>query len=94
LTGRAAKAPAKSPTLVVRRAAFGLAGGARVLGRGQVEAPLAGVVDLDQLRGGARLLEGLGDHQRDGLVVVLDLGAAQQLGGVELPLPSLPAFSR
>ena len=43
-------------------------------------APLAGaIVDPDQLRGGARLLEGLGDDERDRLVVVLDLGAAEQL---------------
>ena len=54
------------------------------------KAPLAArVLHLHQLRGGARLLEGLGDHQRDGLVVVLDLRAAEQLGGVELALAEL-----
>ena len=47
------------------------------------------VVDADQLRGGARLLEGLGDDERDRLVVVLDLRAAEQLRGVELALAEL-----
>jgi hypothetical protein len=37
----------------------------------------------------ARLLEGFRDHQRDRLVVVLDLGSAQQRRGVELALAEL-----
>jgi hypothetical protein len=46
------------------------------------------------LRGGARLLEGVGHHQRDGLVVVVDLRAAQQLGGIEVALAELAGVAR
>jgi hypothetical protein len=41
------------------------------------------------VRRGARLLEGVGHHQRDRLVIVLDLRAAQQARGVELALGQL-----
>ena len=50
-------------------------------------APLAAdVVDAEELRGGARLLERLGDDQRDRLVIVLNLGTAEQPGRVPLGL--------
>ena len=53
-------------------------------------APLAAhIVDADELRRGARLLEGLGDDQRDRLVIMLDLRAAEQLGGVVVALAEL-----
>ena len=51
------------------------------------------IVDPHELGGGARLLESLGHHDGDGLVIVLDLRAAEQLAVLRLPLPSLPAFS-
>ena len=54
----------------------------------------ASIVDADQLRGGARLLEGLGHDDRDRLVIVLDLGAAEQLGGVEVALAELAGILR
>ena len=53
-----------------------------------------GVVDADQLRRGARLLERFGDHDGDGLVIVVDLRAAEQLGGVELALVELAGVLR
>ena len=61
-----------------------------VLGAGQVEAALGALVlDLDQVGGGAGLLEGLGDHDGHGLMVVLDLRTAQEVGGVEVALGQL-----
>ncbi len=47
---------------------------------------LLGIVDLDQRGGGAGLFEGFGDDDGDRLMVVLDLVAAEELGGVELAL--------
>src|SRR5262245_43117611 len=59
-------------------------------GRGEVEGTLgADIVDADQLRRSACLLERLGDHDRDRLVVVLDLRAAEQPGRVEPALAEL-----
>jgi hypothetical protein len=50
------------------------------------------VFDPHQLRGGARLLEGVGHHHRDRLVVVVDGGPPSSLAVLKLPLPSLPAL--
>ena len=62
--------------------------------RREIERALgARVVDLDQLRCRARLFERLGDDERDRLMVVRDVGAAEQLAVLQSPLPSLPAFS-
>ena len=53
----------------------------------EVEPPRpAGVIDLDQGRRGPRLLEGLGHHDRDRLVVMVDVGSAEQRDGVEFAL--------
>ena len=69
------------------RSGAGLRG---VLRRREIERALGpDIVDADQLRGGARLLEGLRDDDRDRLVIVLDVRAAEQLGGVELALAEL-----
>ena len=58
----------------------------------EVELPLrAHVIDMDQHRRGARLLECLGHDDRDRLMVVVDVGAAEQLDGVELALAELAA---
>ena len=46
------------------------------------------------MRRGARLLERLGHDDRDGLVVVLDLGAAQQQRSVEFALAELAGILR
>ena len=63
--------------------------------RREVEASLGrGVLDADELGGGPRLLQGLGNDQRDRLVIVLDLGAAQQLRGVVLALAELAGILR
>ena len=93
MTGAAANAPAKSPTAVSAgppmTAGFGLAAGVLRRPRDRTRPSRAVIVDAHQLRGGARLLECLGDDERDRLVIVLDLGAAEQLGGVELALAEL-----
>ncbi len=61
-----------------------------VLLGGQVEASfLFDVFHAHEGSGGARLLEGLGHHQGHGLVVVLDLGAGQQVGDVLVALAQL-----
>ena len=52
------------------------------------------IIDADELRGRARLLEGFGDDERDGLVIMLDLGAAEQLGGVVVALAELAGVLR
>jgi len=54
----------------------------------------ADVIDFDQLRCGTGLLEGLRDDDGDGLVIVLDLGTSQQLGGVEIALVELAGGAR
>ena len=46
----------------------------------------ADIVDADQLRGGACLLEGLRDDDCNRLMIVLDVGAAEQLGEVPVAL--------
>ena len=47
------------------------------------------VIHPHQMGRCARLFEGLRHHQRDRLVVVLDLGAAQEMGAVELSFAEL-----
>ena len=93
MTGAAAKACSKSPTRYRGRrlprrcpAASGAVFRASVRSKRPVGAR---VVDADQCGGGARLLEGLGHHHRDRLVIMLDLRAAEQLGSVELALAEL-----
>ena len=67
--------------------ARGLAG---ILDRCEIERALSlHVIDPDQLRGGAGLLEGLRHHERDRLVIMLDLGTAEQRGEVEVALGEL-----
>jgi hypothetical protein len=90
-TGAAAKAPGEVADLGRRAAcSFGGPAGRPVLLRRPGRTALGFLrTHLDQLRRRARLLEGLGDHERDGLVVVLDLRAAQQFGGVALALAEL-----
>jgi hypothetical protein len=93
LTGAPAQAAAKSPARVSGLSSF--LGFGAVLGLRQVVLALGlRVLDLHQAGRGARLLEGLGHHQRHGLVVVLDLGPAQQGRGVELALAELAGVSR
>ena len=61
---------------------------------GQVEPALGAiVVDADQRGRGAGLLEGFGHDDRDGLVVVVDLGPAEQLGGVAVALAELAGIA-
>jgi hypothetical protein len=54
---------------------------------------LSFIVDPEHLSGVARLLEGFRDHDRDGLVIVLDLGPPSSFAVLSLPFSSLPAFS-
>ena len=54
----------------------------------------ADIVDANQLRGGACLLEGLRHDDRDRLVVVLDFGTAEQLGSVIAALAELAGIFR
>jgi hypothetical protein len=51
------------------------------------------VVDLDELCGRAGLLEGLGDDDGDSLMIVIDLGTAEQLRRVVFALAGFPALS-
>ncbi len=59
-----------------------------------VGAHVTAVIDLDQLAGRTRLLEGFRHHHCNGLVVMRDLGTAQELGGVELALLQLAGVLR
>ena len=71
-------------------AAFGSGLGSGILRRREVERTLGpDVVDADQLRGGGCLLEGLRDDHCNCLMIVLDIRAAEQLGGVVLALAEL-----
>jgi len=66
-----------------------------VLAGGQIERTIAvAVVDKDQLRRGTRLFECLSDDDRDGLMVVLDIGAAEQLCRVVVTLFQLAGIIR
>ena len=51
--------------------------------------PPPDIVDADELRSGACLLEGFGNHERDRLMIMLDLGAAEQFRGVAIALAEL-----
>ncbi|MNQ12156.1 hypothetical protein D3C85_250560 [compost metagenome] len=67
----------------------------RFLFRRQVERTgRAFILHADQAAGGARLLQVFGHHQRDGLVIVLDVRPAQQRGGVHLALAQLAGVLR
>ena len=56
----------------------------------QIERPLGFfVIDLDQLRRRAGLFEGLGHDERDGLVIVIDLGTAKEFRGVVFALSKI-----
>ncbi|MBB5046646.1 hypothetical protein HNR60_001394 [Rhodopseudomonas rhenobacensis] len=60
----------------------------------QIERPFGFAIrDSDQVRGGARLLERLGNHHRYGLVIVLNLRPAEQLRRIVTALADLPALS-
>ena len=80
LDGAAANAASKSPTSVsVFNPALTFFGRVRrILWRREVEVPRLGhVLDVHELRGSARLLERVGDDERDRLAEVLHVGRAQ-----------------
>ena len=63
--------------------------------RRQIECPPRTLVlHANQAAGGARLLQRVGHHQRNGLVIVFNVGAAQQGGGVHLALAELARVLR
>ena len=51
------------------------------------------IIDAEKLRRRPCVFERVGNHNSDGLAIVVDLGAAKQLTMLKSPLSSLPAFS-